>query len=172
VFIIFFWSLFGAGTGKVHINDSVCASLVVDPKSLNATVTLIIDGAVLFKDTFSVYDLADVCVPIQVRSRSGEHKRVLFLPDHFFPPWPTPPVRSEHLPELEQCRLEQRHRRPFRLRRHRRRGRRHHHLRSSARLLQAARLVTSRLHHFKQRVCLVECCHFLIVFFLISKDGR
>jgi hypothetical protein len=72
--------LFGAGTGKVHINDSVCASLVVDPKSLNATVTLIIDGAVLFKDTFSVYDLADVCVPIQVRaSRSGEHKRVLFL---------------------------------------------------------------------------------------------
>ncbi|ELR23305.1 uncharacterized protein ACA1_068890 [Acanthamoeba castellanii str. Neff] len=51
--------------GKVHINDSVCASLVVDPKSLNATVTLIIDGAVLYKDTFSVYDLADVCVPIQ-----------------------------------------------------------------------------------------------------------
>lgn len=66
-------SFFGAGTGKVHINDSVCASLVVDPKSLNATVTLIIDGAVLYKDTFSVYDLADVCVPIQVRTSHNSH---------------------------------------------------------------------------------------------------
>jgi len=52
--------------GPIPVQQSVCLVLTLDPNHLNATIALVVDGLLLLKETWSVYDFADICIPTQL----------------------------------------------------------------------------------------------------------